>query len=85
MVGKNLIERARAPWINVIVNYCCTRALLHAKMLKETETEKAIVFFVTVLPLVAIQLGGLGPPWLRLRMNAILKFCTLAADVDHVP
>ena len=47
----------RAPWINIIVNYCCTRALLHAKILKETETEKTIVFFVTFLSLVAFQLG----------------------------
>ena len=30
-------------------------------MLKETETEETIVFFVTFLSLVAFQLGG-GPP-----------------------
>ena len=34
-------------------------------MLKETETEKTIVFFVKILSLVEFQLGGhgrLGPP-----------------------
>ena len=33
-------------------------------MLKETETEETIVFFVTYLSLAAIQLGGAGslPP-----------------------
>ena len=36
-------------------------------MLKKTETEETIVFFVTFLSLVAFQLGGPGPPlWLRL-------------------
>ena len=31
-------------------------------MLKETETEGTIVFFVTFLSLEAFQLGGPGPP-----------------------
>ena len=31
----------------MIVNYYCTRVLLYAKMLKETETEETIVFFET--------------------------------------
>ena len=57
LVGKNLIEGPRAPLITIIVNYCCLR-----KMLKETETEETIVFFVTFLPLVAFQLGGGGSP-----------------------
>ena len=48
----------RAPWINIIVNYCCTRVLLYAKMLKETE--ETIVVFVIFLSLVAFQLVG-GP------------------------
>ena len=30
--------------VNIIVNYCCTRVLLYAKMLKEAETEETIVF-----------------------------------------
>ena len=49
------------PWINIIVNYCCTRVLLYAKMLKEIETKETIVFFVTFLSLVVFQLGGGGP------------------------
>ena len=43
--------------MNIIVNYCCTRVLLYTKILKKTETEKTIVFFVTFLSLVALQLG----------------------------
>ena len=34
------------------------RVLLYAKLLKETKTEKTVVFFVTFLSLVAFQLGG---------------------------
>ena len=37
----------------LFVNYCCTRVLLYAKMLKETETEETIGLFVTFLSLVA--------------------------------
>ena len=58
VAGKNEIEGARAPWITIIVNYCCTRVLFYAKMLKNTETEETMVFFVTFLSLVASQLGG---------------------------
>ena len=54
--------RGPSPWINIIVNYCCTRVLLYAKMPKETETEETIVFFVTFLSLVAFQFGELEPP-----------------------
>ena len=61
------MERARAPWLNTIVNYCSTGVLLYAKMLKETEAEETTVFFMTFLSWVAFQLGGpLGPPWLRI-------------------
>ena len=63
LVGKHEIEGARALWINIIIDYCCTRVLLYAKRLKETE--ETIVFFVTFLSLVAFQLGvyayDLGP------------------------
>ena len=48
--------------MNIIVGYSCTRVLLYAKMLKETETEETIVFFVTFLSLVALQLGRGGGP-----------------------
>ena len=43
-------------------------------MLKETETEETIVFFVTFLSLVAFQLkrarAPSAPPWLRLWARA---------------
>ena len=42
------------PCRQFIVNYCCTRVLLYAKMLKETEKHR---FFVTFLSLVPFQLG----------------------------
>ena len=64
LVGKHEIEGARALWINIIIDYCCTNVLLYAKILKETE--ETIVFFVTFLSLVAFQLGGGGggrAPW----------------------
>ena len=65
---KNLIEETRAPWINIVVNYCCMRVLLYAKMLKEAKTEETIVFFVTFLSLVAFQLGGARVPSLATPM-----------------
>ena len=44
-------------------------------MLKETETEETIVFFVTFLSLVAFQLGGGEPPrpTLATPMNSSIK------------
>ena len=48
--------------MNIIVNYCCTPVLLYAKMLKETEAEETIVFFVKFVSLVAFQFGGPGTP-----------------------
>ena len=37
---------SRAPWLSIlfIVNYCCTRLLLYAKMLEETENEETKLF-----------------------------------------
>ena len=62
-------ERAQTLWINIIVYYCCTRVLLYVKMLKETETEERMVFFVTFLSLIAFQLGeGGAGPWALLAM-----------------
>ena len=54
LVGKNKNEGARAPKINIIVNYCCTHVPLYAKKLKETETGERIIVFTTFLSLVAI-------------------------------
>ena len=42
------------------LNYYSTRALLHARMLKEIQTEETIGIFVTFLSLVSFQLGGGG-------------------------
>ena len=59
------------PGPHIVVNYCCTRVLLYAKMIKnKTETEETIVFFVTFLFLVAFQLRGLGP-WLPLATPVV--------------
>ena len=83
LVAKNLIEVARAPWINIIVNYCCTRVLLYTEMLQKTETEETILFFVTFLSLVAFQLGGGGPPRppLATPMGGVLKDVLSLEDV----
>ena len=45
-----------------IVNYCCTRVLLYAKMLKETENEK---FFCQVLVIGGISIEESRAPWAR--------------------
>ena len=62
-------------------------------MLKETETEETIVFFVTFLSLVAFQLRGgpgpLGPPWLRLCLMELLgdkpkiRYHTAITQTNH--
>ena len=56
-----MVKIKLVPWINRIVNYCCTSVLLYEKMLKETETEETIVSFVTFLSLVAFQLRWPAP------------------------
>ena len=48
--------------VNIIVNYCCTRVCCTQKMLKETESEETIGFFVIFLSLVAFQLGEARGP-----------------------
>ena len=60
-----------ALWSSILLlnEYCCMQ-----KMLKETETEEIIRFFVIFLLLLAIQLGGgrgqaFLPPWLRLCVS----------------
>ena len=51
---------------SIVVRYCCKR-----KMLKRTETEETIGFFVTFLSLMKFQFGGgearLAKPVLQLR------------------
>ena len=64
--------------VTIIVNYCCTRVGLCCtrKMLKETDTEETIGFFVIVLSLVAFQLGeawGPSPPPLATPMGNTLE------------
>ena len=60
----------RAPWSSIlfIVNYCCTRVLLYAKMLKETENEETRLFRqIFVIGGISIE-GARFPsaiPWLR--------------------
>ena len=41
--------------VNIIDNYCCTRVLFYANMLKETEDEETRLF-VTILSFVAFRL-----------------------------
>ena len=48
--------------VNIIVNYCCARVLLYAKMLKETETEETRLFcHIVIIGGISIRGGGAGP------------------------
>ena len=61
----------RAPWLSklLIVNYCCTRVLLYAKMLKKTENEETR-FFWQIFAIGGIVTEGArvlsATPWLFL-------------------
>ena len=56
--------------VNIIVNYCCTRVLLYADMLKETENEETRLFcHIFIIDGISTEGGGAPPepnPWLRL-------------------
>ena len=52
----------------LVEGYCCTRVLLYAKILKETETEKKQGFFALALPLAPLSLIGL-PTKLQNKKN----------------
>ena len=41
---KTELRRPGPLVVNIIVNYYCTRVLLHTKMIKKTETEETIDF-----------------------------------------
>ena len=51
-LAKIWIGEARAPWLSILI------LLLHAKMLKNTETEETIGLVVTLLSLMVFQLVG---------------------------
>ena len=59
--------------VNLIANYCWTRVLLYAKMLKKTETEETIGIFLNFYYGSILIGGGPGPlpppSWLRLRFR----------------
>ena len=55
--------------VNIVVNYSCTRVLLHAKMLKKTE--KTIGF----LSLVTFQLGGASPLATPMILTDLSNYC----------
>ena len=57
-------------------------------MLKETETEETIVFFVAFLSLVAVQLGGgrapcLPPPGYAYVRSSVLSLMTIEDETDE--
>ena len=52
------MEGAGPPGCRSIVYYCCTRVLLYAKMLKETEKHS---LFCQVFIIGVISIGGGGP------------------------
>ena len=53
-----------APWSSIlfIVNYCCTRVLLYAKMLKEIENEETRLF-CQICVIGGISIKGARAPW----------------------
>ena len=53
----------RVPWSSIlfIVNYCGTRVLLYAKMLKDTENEETRLF-CQIFVIGRISIEGPGPP-----------------------
>ena len=50
----------------IIVNYCCTRVLLYAKMLKETENEETRLFY-QIFVIAGISIVGARAPWATLH------------------
>ena len=69
--------------ITIIVNYCCTRVLRYAMMLKETETEETIRFLSHFYHWWHLNWGGGGgpsmPPWLRLCVACQASFTQAVA------
>ena len=45
-----------------IINYCCTRVLLYAKMLKEIENKKTRLF-CQIFVIAGISIVGAQAPW----------------------
>ena len=65
----------RASWSSIlfIANYCCTRVLLYAKMLKETENDETRLFCQTFV-IGGISIVRAGAPWaIPLATPMILK------------
>ena len=66
--------------VNIIVNYLCTRVLLYAKMLKETENEEARLFchiFLIAGILIKEEPGPLGPSLAMLMIVTSMLFCNI--------
>ena len=58
------------PWSSIlfIVNCCCTRVQLYAKMLKETENEKTRLF-CQFFVIGGISIEGARAPWATPRLR----------------
>ena len=54
----------QAPWSSIlfVVDYCCMRVLLYAKMLQETENEETRLFCQTFV-IGGILIEGARAPW----------------------
>ena len=61
--------------VNIIVNYCCTRVLLHAKILKEAETEEWR-HFCHIFIIGGILIGGACPLLTGFAYGIASKFGT---------
>ena len=68
--------------VNVIVNYCCTRVLLYAKMLKENENEKTRLFcHILIFDGISIGGGGERAPWAPLLTMPMIVTLMLFYDI----
>ena len=70
LVANIELKGPRPPGRQFIVNYCCIRVLMYAKILKETEKHKLFchIFIIGVI----LNEGGKAPwpsSWLRLCLN----------------
>ena len=65
--------RGYVSWSSVlfIVNYCCTRVLLYAKVLKETENEDTRLF-CQIFVIDGILIEGARLPWATLLATPMI-------------
>ena len=73
MVGKIELRGPGPLVVNTVINYCCTRVVLYAKMLKETEIQEKKAqetrLFCDIFMIGGISIKGAGRPPAPLRLD----------------